>query len=304
MICFRWLFSVFAVSAARILLRENKMGVLIMKTLYVTDLDGTLMRDDKTISDRSVEMINRLIQEGILITYATARSIYSASEITEKINFKIPVITRNGTALADGVTKKEIEIEVFQQEELLDIKKYVQKYKLPVFVTSYMDGREKMMYVTGRRNVGVEKFLDDHKKDERLYPVLSDNELWKGNVCYFTFIGDREELDPLYFDVSQDKRWNCVYQKDKYEPEYWLEISAKNATKAKAIKKIQDKYQCDRVVVFGDSLNDLSMFEEADEAYAVDNAMEEVKRMATGVIGSNHDDGVAVWIGRDVAIGL
>ena len=54
-----------------------------MKTLYVTDLDGTLMRNDMTISEESVEILNRLIECGVLITYATARSFHSAYDITK-----------------------------------------------------------------------------------------------------------------------------------------------------------------------------------------------------------------------------
>lgn len=79
------------------------------KTLYVTDLDGTLMRDDKTISETTASIINNLINDGMLITYATARSIRSASVITKEIHFQLPVITLNGTIFVDPQTNKEIE---------------------------------------------------------------------------------------------------------------------------------------------------------------------------------------------------
>ena len=48
-----------------------------------------------------------------------------------------------------------------------------------------------------------------------------------------------------------------------------------------------------RVVVFGDSVNDIPMFQIADEAYAVENALPELKKYATQIIASNEDDGVA-----------
>ncbi|MCI9051925.1 MAG: HAD hydrolase family protein [Lachnospiraceae bacterium] len=56
-----------------------------MRTLYVTDLDGTLMWDDKTISNEGVAILNNLLSHGIFLTYATARSLSSASEITKSI---------------------------------------------------------------------------------------------------------------------------------------------------------------------------------------------------------------------------
>lgn len=79
------------------------------KTLYVTDLDGTLMRDDKSISKTTSEILNNLIEGGIFITYATARSLDSASGITRDIHFKLPVVIRNGTILADPGKKEVIE---------------------------------------------------------------------------------------------------------------------------------------------------------------------------------------------------
>ena len=53
---------------------------------------------------------------------------------------------------------------------------------------------------------------------------------------------------------------------------------------------------CDRVVVFGDGENDMDMFQMADESYAMENAVEELKEIATDIIGSNNDDGVAKWL--------
>lgn len=189
------------------------------KTLYVTDLDGTLMRDDKTISDTSTEIFNSLIEDGVPITYATARSIRSASVITGGIHFALPVITRNGTVFADS-----------------------------------------------------------------------------GTVCYFTFIADKEELDPLFLRVGKGEQWNCVYQRDTYRPEYWLELCPRAATKANAIRKLQEKCGCERLVVFGDTMNDASMFRIADEAYAVGNADDGLKEIATGVLGTNQSDSVAGWL--------
>ena len=70
----------------------------------------------------------------------------------------------------------------------------------------------------------------------------------------------------------------------------------KNASKANAIKQLKEQLGCDRLVVFGDGKNDIDMFELADEAYAVANAVDELKEAATAVIGNNNEDGVARWL--------
>ena len=60
--------------------------------------------------------------------------------------------------------------------------------------------------------------------------------------------------------------------------------------------RLKEYLGCDRVVAFGDQNNDIDMFEVADEAYAVENAVEELKAVATGVIASTDDDGVAHFL--------
>lgn len=70
-----------------------------MKTLFITDLDGTLLKSDKTISVKSCEILNHLLSEGVAFTYATARSIYSSSVLTSEIDFRLPLITKNGAII-------------------------------------------------------------------------------------------------------------------------------------------------------------------------------------------------------------
>lgn len=265
------------------------------KTLYVTDLDGTLMRDDKTLSQNTVNIINSLIGNGVLITYATSRSVTSASVITKDINFQMPVITLNGTIITNLQTKEE-DIAMFSREDLENLHQRVKGFEIPVAVTSYTNGEERKLYLDGRTNEGFRDYLESHAGDKRFQPVNTEGSLYNGSICYFTFMADSEELEPLYRQVKDSSRWICNYQKDTYRKEYWLEIAPGDSTKAKAIQKLQKQYGCTRLVVFGDSLNDIPMFNIADEAYATANADEKLKAVATGIIGSNNSDGVAEWL--------
>ena len=70
-----------------------------MRTLYVTDLDGTLMRDDKIISNEIVDILNRLLSQGMFLTYATARLLSSASGITRNISFNLPSLSATEQSL-------------------------------------------------------------------------------------------------------------------------------------------------------------------------------------------------------------
>lgn len=68
-----------------------------MNTLYVSDLDGTLLNSDVKISENSKNIINSLIEKGMNFTVATARSLVSASDKIEGLNLKLPVVVYNGT---------------------------------------------------------------------------------------------------------------------------------------------------------------------------------------------------------------
>lgn len=70
----------------------------------------------------------------------------------------------------------------------------------------------------------------------------------------------------------------------------------KAASKASAALWLKSSLGCGRLVVFGDEENDVDLFEAADEAYAVANAADVLKAVATGVIGANDEDGVARWL--------
>ena len=87
------------------------------KTLYVTDLDATLLRNDKSVSEATARILNFLIDRGMLITYATARSGHSAAKLVGDIDFRLPAIIRNGTVFADPKTGRETEIIMFAPKE-------------------------------------------------------------------------------------------------------------------------------------------------------------------------------------------
>ncbi len=269
-----------------------------MKTLYVTDLDGTLMRNDMTISDESVRILNQLIDKGVLITYATARSFHSSYDITKEIHFNIPVITRNGTTFADQKNVKELETSFFTNDVLNELRE-----KLPIidrfgFTSVYMDGKMFKIYLNGPRSKEFQGYIDYYESigDKRMLEVDDIEKLYAENTSYFTLIGSKEELLPYYESVKDSDRWETIFQKDTYRDEYWLEICPKDATKAKAVLKLKNELKCDRVVVFGDSMNDLPMFEIADEAVSVANAMKEAIEASSITIGSNEEDAVAKYI--------
>ena len=88
-----------------------------MKTLYLSDLDGTLLRTDATLSRFSKRLLGGLIGRGMLFSYATARSFSSASVILRGLDLRLPAITYNGTFCVDAATGEVLANEAFTQAE-------------------------------------------------------------------------------------------------------------------------------------------------------------------------------------------
>ena len=267
-----------------------------MKTLFVTDLDGTLMRSDLTVSDFSVNTINSLVEQGISFTYATARSIVSARTITSELKLKLPVITRNGAVLADNNTGNIFEKFLFSKAEVELLKELITELPKAGFVSCYFGDDMIKTFADTKHTLGLQGYLDYYKDDPATVIVPDLNGMFRGDPGYVTMIGEKDEIEPIYKKASEYKGWECIFQKDIYRDEYWLEICPQNCTKAKSILKLKEEYGFDRLVVFGDSVNDLPMFKIADESYAVSNAIEELKVQATKVIGSNEEDAVAKFL--------
>ena len=266
------------------------------KTLYVSDLDGTLMHKDLKISDFSVKTINALVGKGVAFTYATARSISSAGTITKDLKLNLPVITRNGAVLADNNTGKIIEKALFTEKEVEMLKDMLPELPKTGFVSCYFGDDMKKVFAGSLHTAELQGYLDYYKDDPSVVTVSALSEMFMGNPGYVTIIGNKDETEPLYLRTREYNGWECLFQKDVYRDEYWLEIAPRNSTKAKSILKLKEEYGFDKLVVFGDSANDITMFKIADEAYAVSNAVDELKALATGIIGSNEEDAVAKFL--------
>ena len=264
-----------------------------MRTLYVTDLDGTLLRSNERTSDFTNRTINELSRKGMLFSYATARSYSTSAKVTKGLDAKIPLIVYNGALVIDNVSG-EILLSNFFESDVTSILDDLLAHGVYPIVYSFIGGVEKFSYLPHLSSKGVMDFVATRRGDRRDHPVSAVEELYEGEIFYFACIDEEEKLRPLY-EKYRDAL-HAVYQRDIYSGEQWLELMPKAASKANAIRQLKQHLHCDRLVVFGDGKNDVDMFELADECYAVSNAHDDLKAIATAVIGPNNDDSVAKWL--------
>lgn len=266
------------------------------KTLYVTDLDGTLLTCSDSLSAFTVQTLNRLIHQGLPLTWATARSLSSSLQVTQGLATSLPVIVHNGAFILNAATGERLLSETFTESQKALAAREIGRHGLDPLVYALLDGRERVSYRAGEKNEGTAFYLSKRQGDPRFRAVTDDSALYGGEAYYFTCIGEKEALLPLWEEMKNRPEFTCTFQQELYRQEYWLELMPKKATKAAAAQRLKELLSCDRIVAFGDGINDLPLFAAADEAYAMENAVEELKAAATAVIGSNEKDGVAKWL--------
>lgn len=264
-----------------------------MPTLYLSDLDGTLLRSDQRTSTYTNETINRLVAEGMIFSYATARSFNTARKVTQGLDARIPLIVYNGAFIIDNATHELIQTNLFTEADAVEILHDLLDAGVCPIVYC-LDDKERFVYNRCRINDDTRDFVASRRGDSRDTPVNDDALLTRKGTFYFTCIDEKEKLAPL--NEKYRERFTCVYSRDIYSGAQWLEIMPKAATKAHAARQLAKLLGCDRIVAFGDAVNDLPLFEVSDECYAVANAAEELKEKATSVIGCNDEDGVACWL--------
>lgn len=271
------------------------------KTLFVSDLDGTLLSSDSRLSDSSAEMLNRAIDCGALFTVATARTPSTVALLMGGVKASLPFIVMTGAALWNPLTgdfSDKITINPESARKILDI---IDSHSLPAFV--YCLRKNKIdIYHTGHLSDIERKFISE--RDDSEYKVFHIPE--HGNsiipdpltdVCLFYAMQPSALVDAAYRDIKEHIDCNPIFYHDMFGPETGImEVFSPLASKANAVRRLKVTTGAERVVAFGDNINDLPMLRVADVAVAVGNAVPEVKAAADIIIPPNTTDSVARFI--------
>ena len=273
--------------------------------VYVSDLDGTLLRDDVTLSAFSRDVLCELLREYLPFTVASARSVTSIRAILAGLKFHLPIIEFNGAFISDLESGQHQIINSIEPAIVEDVYQLVGAFGCTPFVSTF-NGAEDCLYYSNIINEGMRWYLKDRQehRDERLRFIEDLTLSFQDEVVCLTVIGPGDLLSELECAVKE-RHVNLVethYIENRYSPGwYWLTVHDHRATKDQAICIVLEEWGLDgsELVVFGDSSNDIKMFQLADRAISVANATDELKRYATQVIGSNNEDSVVKFIRSD-----
>jgi len=269
-----------------------------MKTLYISDLDGTLLQPNAELSSTTKRILNEMIEKGLLFSIATARTIASVKSILADVNINLPIVLMNGACIYDIDKKEYINIETLDTRSrklLLDLIKdnnlkgfaYVIKNNHLFTYFEDIDIKPLQLFHDER----VNKYKKPFTKVDSFYQLAQEP------LLYFTLIDKKENLDFVYDLIKDAPDLNCVLYKDNYATDTWnLEIYSKKASKYHAVNFLRNYLNLDRVVCFGDNRNDIPLFRASDYKIAVANAVDELKIKSDTIIKSNTQDAVALWL--------
>lgn len=269
--------------------------------LYISDLDGTLLNSSRKISDYSKTTINNLIDKGLEFTIATARTPGTVIEILEGLNIDKPIALMNGVFLYDLNKKEYLKIREIEKEKVIKILNILDSFNKTAFVygikNNHLNVYHKELLLDLDKVYFEERKSSKYKKFELVtnyYNVIEELQ-----VVNFMILDKKEIIKELFEELKKIEGINIGYYKDVYDEKcYFIEIHSEMASKKQAVADLKEIYNPNKVICFGDNLNDLPMFEVADEKYAMENALPELKVFATNVIESNDNDGVARYLER------
>ena len=272
--------------------------------MLVTDMDYTLLNNEKKISERNREAVKKAIEKGVHMVVATGRIYTSARIYARLLGVTTPIVASNGAIIREAAfdnpkdTERTIYKDTLNVETVKKLVELSHKYGLLChFFTEDTIYAEKLENVS-LRYLEWNKYLGE--EDQVKIRIVDDIEstfeqegvgILKGVVVD----KDSEKIQSFrneivgtgIVSVSQSMKDN-------------LEVMNKGVTKGSAVKILAQMYGIDReeIIAIGDNENDISMIEYAGLGIAMGNAEELLKNVANHITGDYQEDGVAEAIER------
>lgn len=255
-----------------------------MKRMLLFDLDGTLLKNDKTISNNTIAILSKCKERGYIIGISTSRGEQNCFSFFKQFN--PDVFITSGGAL-------------------------VKREKEHLYKAIFSQQRTNAIIAEARRICGMDCEItvdttDNHFWNYKVDPKSLDNS-W-GDSIWTDYNDFHEEALKICVEIKDDKKaemlMEMLFDCDciRFSDGYWYKFTKKGVTKENAIKIVCDSYKIDLsdVIAFGDDYADIEMLKIAGLGVAMGNAIAEVKEIADVVIGTNDDDGIAKYLENEV----
>ncbi len=271
-----------------------------MDNVYITDLDKTFLKNDLSVGAFSKEVWNDLAGQGIPLGIATARSLKKSLEFLDGLDLNAPLICLDGAMVATA-DKKLIASHALSPElsnEIIDLTQ--KEFFIEPFIVGYDEdiALERFLYPK-ELNRFQKQLVSSYKNDSRLR--AKDRLKPLQNNLKVVYMGEKELM------IALEKRLKEVFgdsieiknAQDVYFDCWFLTVLHPLGDKSHALEDVLEYLgkSDNGLQVFGDSLNDIGMFQKASKAIAVANAHNEVKKHADIILKrSNEEEAVAHYL--------
>ena len=271
--------------------------------LIVFDLDGTLLDRQAQISAYTSETLELLSQREIAYTVATGRTLHGARAILEGHRFELPQAYKNGVMIWHPELQRFASSTTLTAAELENVVRACLNQGVAPFVFTLDQDDCSTVYHPAIRT-DADRALVQALGFEGNVGIRDLDELpGDAAVTHVNSIGEPAAIQAVVRSV-EDEAHLVAYSGLAHEGAdwRWLDVHHSDASKGGAIKTLKELLGLERVICFGDSDNDLSMFEAADESYAPANANDAIKSAATAVIGHHDEEGIARFLRERFAL--
>ena len=277
-----------------------------MIKLIASDMDGTLINSKHEISEGNLTSIRKAQEKGITFAIATGRDYKMVKPFLDKYNLKCEAIVMNGAEYRDeeGNILGSISIEKYKVkliiEEILKVTRIIELYTIKgVFVNKISEEEIEAsinmikLFKKGMSRESILKVLNELRKQMTEFEVEDIDKIIDSDTIFYkiiTFDDNKEVIRKLKEKIGEIGGLAVASTS-----EYDIEVNDEKAQKGLILSKVAKikNIENDEVMVLGDSFNDYSMFTTFKNSYAMENAINEIKEIATYITDSNDNDGVA-----------
>lgn len=252
--------------------------------LIVADLDGTLLKSDKSLDDNIKDVISG---QDYKFTIASGRSMVLVKKFISELNIDLPYITNNGAEIyqSDACVKQYS----IPDEEVRFILKQVQEFDLECHANA-----ENCIYTMGK----IDLILPFRKRFEGVLPIVDNASIRE--VCANTInkiMCIDKDLNKVQEFANKINLYCEHVHCERAEGNAFVMVN-RQASKGLALKNLLKllHISSEEVVVFGDNYNDVSMFEAVKYSVCMENADKDVKDKASFICKSNDVNGVSDFI--------
>lgn len=260
--------------------------------LVAIDLDGTLLRGDKTMSARTTEAISQALRQGVHVVLASARPPRSVRQVYETLGLRTPQVNYNGALIHDPRTNVHLYHQPLTAELARRIAELARQVAPEVLVSLEVLDKWYTDRVDERYSTETGRLFTP----DAVGPL---EQFLTAPVTKLMLMGNEPQIAAVRKAVH--RRFRGKVSLPVSDPDL-IQVADRRVDKGRAVARIAEQLRIapQRVMAIGDAPNDLGMLRWAGRGVAVRNAWPEVLAMADVVVPSNNDDGVAVALERFV----